>query len=396
MSGQADVLAGRYRIAAPLPPIGGVPRDLAVDTVTDAQVEVARFARTGDVPAAFGELAARYQTARHPCLAPVLAWTEPGADPELDAIVVEQHTEGARLGAGVTLPRRQALLVAADVADAIAALHAARLMHGAVGSEAIVLDASGRAILGGAGAKTLQAAALGGAVADAEPADDLRQLGRLLYTQVCGRAPATPATPPVEIVPDVEPALNGLILSLLSDDESRPPPPAAAVSLRLRDLAGEPVDHRHALVLASPPARARTARPARTAGDFAIATALAVIALLGVGAAFALTREDDASGTTTVTVASATQAAIAPTGAATFTDAGSVSTPDTVPIVPTLPASVVTETVPGEGSTVFQTTTTFEPFQGTTITTTATSTVTVPGVTTTPVTVPVTVTVPPG
>jgi len=394
VSGQPDVLAGRYRIAAPLPPIGGVPRDLAVDTVTDAQVEVARFARTGEVPPAFGELAARYQAARHPCLAPVLAWTEPGADPELDAIVVEQHTEGARLGAGVTLPRRQALLVAADVADAVAALHAAKLMHGAVGSEAIVLDASGRAILGGGGAKTLQAAALGGAVTDAELADDLRQLGRLLYTQICGRAPASPATPPVEIVPDVEPALNGLILSLLSEDETRPPPPAAAVSLRLRDLAGEPVDHRHALVLATPPPRA--ARPARTAGDFAIATALAVIALLGVGAAFALTHEDDENGATTVTVASATQAAVAPTAATTITDAGSVSTPDTVPIVPTLPGSVVTETVPGEGSTVFQTTTTFEPFQGTTITTTALSTVTVPGVTTTPVTVPVTVTVPPG
>ncbi len=50
VSGQPDVLAGRYRIAAPLPPIGGVPRDLAVDTVTDAQVEVARFARAGTRP----------------------------------------------------------------------------------------------------------------------------------------------------------------------------------------------------------------------------------------------------------------------------------------------------------------------------------------------------------
>jgi len=395
VSGQPDVLAGRYRIAAPLPPIGGVPRDLAVDTVTDAQVEVARFARTGEVPPAFGELAARYQAARHPCLAPVLAWTEPGADPELDAIVVEQHTEGARLGAGVTPPRRQALLVAADVADAITALHALSLMHGAIGSEAIVLDTSGRAIVGGAGAKTLQAAALGGAVADAAHSDDLRQLGRLLYTQVCGRAPATPATPPVEIVPDIEPALNGLILSLLSDDESRPPPPASAVSMRLRDLAGEPVDTRHAIVLAQPVAT--VARPSRTVGDFAIATGLAVIALLGVGAAFALTRDDDDNGATTVTVATAVAPGPVPT-TGSATEPGSVSTPATVPIVPTLPDTVATETttLPGATSTQFETVTTSEPFPGTTVFTAAEQTVTFSQATTATVTVPVSVTIPPG
>jgi hypothetical protein len=363
-----------------------------VDTVTDAQVEVARFARTGDVPPAFGQLAARYQAARHPCLAPVLAWTEPGADPELDAIVVEQHTEGARLGAGVTLPRRQALLVSADVADALAALHLGSLMHGAVGSEAIVLDSSGRAIVGGAGAKSLQAAALGGAVTDASPADDLRQLGRLLYTQVVGRAPARPATPPVELVPDIEPALNGLILALLSEDETRPPPPASAVSMRLRDLAGEPVDTAHAVVLAQPVAA--VARPPRTVGDFAIATGLAVLALLGVGAAFALTRDDgDSTATTTVTAASGAAAAAAT--ADTTTEPGSVSTPATVPIVPTLPGgTVVTETLPGETTTVFQGTTT--PFQGSTVFTSAESTVTFTGATTATVTVPVTVTIPPG
>jgi hypothetical protein len=391
VSGQPDVLAGRYRIAAPLPPIGGVPRDLAVDTVTDAQVEVARFARSGDVPPAFGELAARFQVARHPCLAPVLAWTEPGADPELDAIVVEQHTEGARLGAGVTLPRRQALLVSADVADAIAALHTASLMHGAIGNEAIVLDGSGRAIVGGAGAKSLQAAALGGAVTDAAPADDLRQLGRLLYTQVVGRAPASPATPPVELLADVEPALNGLILSLLSEDETRPPPPASAVSMRLRDLAGEPVEARHAVVLAQ--TAAPVARTPRTVGDFAIATGLAVIALLGVGAAFALTRDDDTNAATTVTVASGpTTDTVVATD--TTTVPGSVSTPATVPIVPTLPGATITETLPGETTTVFQTTST--PFPGTTVFTSAQSTVIFTGATTATVTVPVTVTVPPG
>ncbi len=393
MSGQPDVLAGRYRIAAPLPPIGGVPRDLAVDTVTDAQVEVARFARAGAVPPAFGELASRYQSVRHPCLAPILAWTEPGGDPELDAIVVEQHIEGARLGAGVTVPRRQALLVGADIADAIASLHAARLLHGAIGSEAVVLDAAGRAILGGAGAKALQAAALGGAVTDAVPTDDLRQLGRLLYVLVCGRSPATPATPPVELVPDVEPALNGLILSLLSDDELRPPPPAAAASMRLRDLAGEPVGETHrAVVLARRPPPVRPVP--RTTSDFALAIGLAVIALLGVGAAFAVTHdEDDAAATVTVGTAGTPPPSVTTD---TFTLPGTVSTPVTFPIVPTF-ETTATETLPGEVTTVFQTTTEGSaPFPGSTVFTTAETTVTFPDATTATITVPVTVTIPPG
>jgi hypothetical protein len=395
VSGQPDVLAGRYRIAAPLPPIGGVPRDLAVDIVTDAQVEVARFARAGEVPRAFGELAARYQAVRHPCLAPILAWTEPGSDPELDAIVVEQHIEGARLGAGVNLPRRQVLLVGADIADALAALHAAHLMHGAVGSEAVVLDHAGRAILCGAGAKVLQAAALGGAVVDATPSDDLRQLGRLLYVLVCGRAPATPPTPPVELVPDVEPALNGLILSLLSEDPQRPPPPAAAASLRLRDLAGEPVGEVHrAVVLARRPSTPRWSA-ARPTTDFALATGLAVIALLGVAAAFAVTHDDDddKKAATIVTVPVGT------TGPGITTDTltlpGTVSTPATFPIVPTF-ETTATVTVP-ETTTVFETVTDAgAPFPGTTVFTTAQTTVTFPSGTTATVSVPVTVTVPPG
>ena len=394
MSGQPDVLAGRYRIAAPLPPIGGVPRDLAVDTVTDAQVEVARFARAGTVPAAFGELASRYQAVRHPCLAPILAWTEPGADPELDAIVVEQHIEGARLGAGVTVPRRQALLVGADIADAIAALHASRLLHGAIGSEAVVLDSAGRAILGGAGAKMLQAAALGGAVTDATPNDDLRQLGRLLYVLVCGRAPATPATPPVELVPDVEPALNGLILSLLSEDELRPPPPAAAASMRLRDLAGEPATETRAVVLAHRAAAPRAM--ARTTSDFALATGLAVIALLGVGAAFAVTHDDDDDERAGITITVGTGATDASVTTDTLTVPGTVSTPATVPVVPTF-ESTVTETLPGEATTLFQTVTEGgAPFPGSTVFTTAETTVTFPDATTATVTVPVTVTIPPG
>jgi hypothetical protein len=331
MTVRGDVLAGRYRVVSPLPPVGGVPRDLAVDTVAGGQVEVARYARRGAVPSAFSASAGRFQAVRHPCLVPIVAWTEPGDDPVVDPIIVEQHVEGARLGAGITLPRRSSLLVAADTADALAALHAADLAHGALLPDAVVLDKSGRAILIGAGTNRLQADALGTEPPADEPQTDLRALGALLYTLVCGRPPAQPAAPPVEIVPDLEPALNGLILALLSDDPQRPPPPAPAVSLRLRELAGEPPVEMPRAVPVPPPSRHG---PLPAAG-FALLAGAAIIAILGVVAAFAVTRgKTETTATKTVTMVSTT----------VITRAGGP------PIISAVPASTVTITAGGAGT----------------------------------------------
>jgi eukaryotic-like serine/threonine-protein kinase len=331
MTGPGHVLAGRYRIVSPLPPIGGVPRDLAVDVVAGGQVEVARFARRGAVPTGFSERAGRYQAVRHPCLAPIVAWTEPGDDAAVDPIVVEQHIDGARLAPGIALPRRSSLLVVADAADAVGALHAADLVHGALAPDAIVLDRSGRAIVLGAGTNRLQAEALGSELPAEDPAGDMQALGALLYTLVCGRPPAQPPVAPAEVVPDVEPSLNGLILSLLSDDPLRPPPPAAAVSLRLREMAGEPpVD-----LVGAVPVVVRSARrgPLPAAG-FALLAAAAAIAILGVVAAFAVTRgKDEEASVQTVTTVSTT----------VITRAGGP------PIISAVPASTVTITAGGGG-----------------------------------------------
>ncbi len=390
MTGHDGVLAGRYRLVGPIAPVGGVPRDLAVDTMHDVQVEVARFARSGAVPRGFAEQAARYMAVRHPCLAPVIAYTEPGADLEPDPLVVEQHIEGARVGPGVALPRRQALLVVADVADAIAALHAARLVHAALGPEAVTLDRAGRAIVCGAGSTILQAAALGGVVTDVTPADDLRAVGRLLYTLLCGREPATPARPPAELVPDLEPALNGLVLSLLSDEPLRQPPPAAAAALRLRDIAGEPAPASAGggMIVARAPAPMRTT-PSRSGGDFTLLAGVAALALLGVAAAFAVSRSEE---TSPAPVTATTTQATSTLSLDTTSLPGSVSVPPTVPVVvPSVltetATSIVTETATGPSVT--------EPFPGTVVTTTATTTFTAASATTTTLTVPVTVTVPP-
>ena len=130
----------------------------------------------------------------------------------------------------------------------------------------------------------------------------------------------------------------------------------------LRDLAGEPVDTPHALVLALP--GAPVARTPRTAGDFAIATGLAVVGLLGVGA------ESRSRATTTTRPRRPRHRRIGRGAGAPdprhAPDPGSVSTPNAVPIVPTLPGGTRDGDPPRRDATVFQGTTTFEPFQGTT------------------------------
>ena len=62
---------GRYRPVAPLPPIGGVLRELAVDRVADHRVAVARVEGGAHADVVRRHLA-MVQTCRHPSLATVL------------------------------------------------------------------------------------------------------------------------------------------------------------------------------------------------------------------------------------------------------------------------------------------------------------------------------------
>ena len=89
------------------------------------------------------------------------------------------------------MPRPAGLLAMADVADGLATLHAAGLVHGALAPEAVAIDPVGRPHVLGAGSRTLQAAALGAPEPPLTTDDDVRALGRLLYAIVCGR-PADP------------------------------------------------------------------------------------------------------------------------------------------------------------------------------------------------------------
>jgi hypothetical protein len=311
----SDPIAGRYRSVAPLPAIGGVKRELAVDQVADHRVAVAKIKAGSRVEAVDRHLRAM-QSLRHASLAPVLdiALLEDGRIAH-----VEAQADGPLLSSATVMPQASALLVAADVADALAVLHAVGQTHGGLVPDAIVLDVSGRPVVMGAGL----------AAAKATADDDLRALGAILYLLLTGREPAEPPASPMTFAPDIAPALNGIVLALLSRDARRPPPPAAAAAERLRAMAGVtlPLD----LAPAPLPQPPLPTTPRRGISDAALAAIVGAIALLAIVLAVAainggdLVDEDDGTATET--------------GVPTFT----------LPEPSSLTLTTTTETLPLEG-----------------------------------------------
>lgn len=276
--------AERYRGVAPLPAVGGVERELAVDQVADHRVALARIP-AGPRGAAAGELLRRIGQCRHPSLAPVL---DTIVDADGAVLQVEAQADGPLLSTAVRMPQASVLLVAADLADALAELHAAGLVHGGLTGDAVVLDAAGRPLAMGAGLAGARRLHAGEPLT--APADDLRALGRLLYLLVTGREPAAQPAAPAALAADVPPALNGLVLALLSEDPERPPPPARPVADRLRALAGVQLPREIA-----PPEPARPPQPVaprRGLSDAALAAIVGGIALLAIALALATTDVD--------------------------------------------------------------------------------------------------------
>lgn len=269
----------RYRGVAPLPAIGGVARELAVDQVADHRVALARIP-AGMRGVLAGEHLRRVAQCRHGSLAPVL---DTVVDPDGAVLQVEAQSDGPLLSTAVRMPQASVVLVAADVAEALAQLHAAGLAHGGLVADAVVLDASGRPLVMGAGL----AGAL--AIADGRPqpaaAGDLRALGRLLYLLLTEREPAAQPAAPAALAADVPPALNGLTLALLSEDPERPPPPAPLVAERLRAMAGVPLPA--ALVPPEPARPPQPVAPRRGLSDAALAAIVGGIALAAIVLALA-------------------------------------------------------------------------------------------------------------
>ncbi len=190
-----------------------------------------------------------------------------------DAIVLEyiQGQTIAELLRGGPLPMDEAVELAVQVAEGLAAAHAAGLVHRDLKAENVVVTAEGRAKIldfglvkpldsGADSTLTEHGAVLGtyramapeqaeGAEVDARA--DLFSLGVLLYEMLAGRSPFQGATPVAtlrnltgaaprpleEAQPDLPGELTGLVHELLEKDPERRPAGAREVAARLRTPA---------------------------------------------------------------------------------------------------------------------------------------------------------------
>jgi tetratricopeptide (TPR) repeat protein/tRNA A-37 threonylcarbamoyl transferase component Bud32 len=201
---------------------------------------------------------------RHPCIIDVLDF---GTDAHGPYYTMEL-LEGADLQHLAPLPYREACRHLRDVASSLALLHARRLLHRDVSPRNIRLDAAGHAKLLDFGALasfgvSMEVVGTPPCVAPealrSQPLDgrtDLYSLGAVAYRVLTGRHAyptrtlrglptlwARPLAPPSLHCADVPPALDDLVLSLLSADPLGRPATAAEVMDRLgmvADLAPQP------------------------------------------------------------------------------------------------------------------------------------------------------------
>ena len=176
-----------------------------------------------------------------------------------------------------------------DVAEGLAAVHAAGVVHRDLKPSNILLDFSGRAWIADWGTAAVDGEVAGagaGSPFSASPAqrrgerptplDDLYGLGALAYEWLSGYPPFFPTAPtsaadlevpPLQAARPAPLALTRLIMSLLSSDPARRPADAGIVTRSLRELVTEPAEP----LVVSPPvtivAETPTTQPASRPGN---------------------------------------------------------------------------------------------------------------------------------
>jgi hypothetical protein len=280
------IIAGRYALDLPEPARPGATAWRARDGATGGAVVVSLLPAGAAAAAAAATLAA----IRHPSLAVVLDHGEDAGVPFVVTVASGAATLRQRLAAGPPLHEADAAALGADLADALAALHGAGLVHGALEAGAVALDEAG-------GPPRLEDPATAGlATPPGVPADDVRALGVLLREAI-GAGPGLDLL----AIPGVSPRLAALVQSLAAGD-----PPAAAVARdALRRIAdGAPPPAPPAPPTAVPAAARRG--PSRRRLLVGVVAALAgIVAATGavVGAATFDRADATASSITTIAVA---------------------------------------------------------------------------------------------
>lgn len=323
----------RYHLVAPLPPLGGWRRMLALDRRGGpAGPVVLSFAPAGVLEDP-GRLAALSRDAeaggrvQHPNLVRVLGLET--VEEQL-ALVEPYHpgtTVRALLDASGRVPVELAVRVACDAAAALSALHAVDagdgqpLAHGALSAERIVVGEDGSSLVEGVGVG-----------AGRSPVDDVAALAAILVEAITGEPPARPPRPlddpgvpaPVAAVLDraLGAAPGGAFAGAAALAEALaaafPPAPVEAVAVYVSAAAPPPTaaaggeaPEVSAELIAPPPDAAPAAAaasqpeptpvpdaaitfpapgPAAARGRPPLALVLAALAVVGFGAGFGLSR----------------------------------------------------------------------------------------------------------
>ncbi len=361
-----QLIAGRYRIEAPLGSGGMAVTYLARDLVLDRPVAV-KVMRVPDGPssdlARFEREARAAAAVSHPNVVQVF---DAGQDGAFRYLVMEWVDGGdlARLiRERAPLPAEEAIRITLDILQGLGAIHRAGIVHRDVKPANVLIDREGRAKLTDFGiARRSDDPTLTGPVEllgtaayvapervrgeAATAASDLYAVGVILYELLTGRVPYpgetpeellaqhlhAPPIPPRRWRRDLPPALEQVVLRALAKDPATRYRSAEAMAAALRAAEGGVPDRRlrgrpSAIGTA---ARSERARPLALAGG-ATALSLALVVLVAV-LAWA-----QRAGTEPGPTATATPAAVAPTLVVETPAAVPSPTPPAVPTPTPIP-----------------------------------------------------------
>ncbi len=216
-------------------------------------------------------------------------WTELIDGPNLEQRLA---TDGP-LGAG------EATSIGLDLCRALAAIHAAGLVHGDVKAANVLRERGGRIVLGDLGSATETGATpITGSPATlapevlaggpATPAADLYSLGVLLFQLLAGRFPVDPAHPEAgrttlrDLRPDLPPAVIEVVERAADPDPARRYPSAGAFEQALTGASHQPLQAAEPSATKSGELRSPGTRRTTRLAVWAAAAAVIVAAAFGI------------------------------------------------------------------------------------------------------------------